>query len=437
VPGAGPATAAPGRDQPAALREPVGRPFLPAAVPPPASHRPVQSPGRTSGPQGRRPVPDPGPDTGAYDPFELDDDGEDGPETVVGRPRPPRRTAFPSLLEGPATDLDLGGGRRTDGPAPRVDAAGRRRDDAATRFDVPGLRPGAGTTDYGVSGRPGRSDGPATDFDVTAFDVPVRAGPRVPAEPAAGPPPAPVRPVFGTGPRRAGSAPVPAAAPVPRVRPFARKVVDEPTELTDRSLDELDGFDDVHDADSFGGFGGGLDDRVDDRVDVDDRMDVAAPRLPAPPARGHRPGSTGSEDGEDDDPHGVDDLAGERFDDELDPDEREHDVEDLDDDREDDDEFDEFDEDEERTVRPAQAWAGVVAQWLTGAVAGAVLWVLFRYLWRGLPVVALAAAVLVTAGLVLLVRQLLHQADRRTTGFAVLVGLLLTASPAVLVLLGR
>ena len=65
------------------------------------------------------------------------------------------------------------------------------------------------------------------------------------------------------------------------------------------------------------------------------------------------------------------------------------------------------------------------------------LWVLFRYLWRGLPVVALAAAVLVTVGLVLLVRQLLHQADRRTTGFAVLVGLLLTASPAVLVLLGR
>ena len=73
---------------------------------------------------------------------------------------------------------------------------------------------------------------------------------------------------------------------------------------------------------------------------------------------------------------------------------------------------DELDEHEERTVRPAQAWAGVVAQWLAGAVAGAVLWVLFRYLWRGLPVVALAAALLVTAGLVLLVRQLLH--DRRT-----------------------
>ena len=53
---------------------------------------------------------------------------------------------------------------------------------------------------------------------------------------------------------------------MPRVRPFARKVVDEPTELTDRSLDELDGFDDVHDADGFGGFGrfgGDVDDRVD------------------------------------------------------------------------------------------------------------------------------------------------------------------------------
>ena len=55
----------------------------------------------------------------------------------------------------------------------------------------------------------------------------------------------------------------------------------------------------------------------------------------------------------------------------------------------------------------------------------------------GLPVVALAAALLVTAGLVLLVRQLLHDVDRRTTTFAVLVGLLLTASHAVLVLLGR
>jgi hypothetical protein len=84
-----------------------------------------------------------------------------------------------------------------------------------------------------------------------------------------------------------------------------------------------------------------------------------------------------------------------------------------------------------------QAWAGVLAQWIIGAVGGAALWVGFRYLWRSLPVVALAAAVLVTVGLVVLVRALLRSNDLRTTLFAVLVGLLLTVSPAILVLMGR
>ena len=82
-------------------------------------------------------------------------------------------------------------------------------------------------------------------------------------------------------------------------------------------------------------------------------------------------------------------------------------------------------------------WSAVVVQWIAGALGGAVLWVLFRFLWRNLPVVALASAVLVTVGLVVIVRALLHNNDRRTTIFAVLVGLLLTVSPAVLVLLGR
>jgi hypothetical protein len=84
-----------------------------------------------------------------------------------------------------------------------------------------------------------------------------------------------------------------------------------------------------------------------------------------------------------------------------------------------------------------QAWAAVVAQWIAGAIGGAALWVGFRFLWRDLQVVALAAAVLVTVGLVLVVRALMHNDDRRTTLFAVLVGLLLTVSPAILVLLGR
>ena len=86
---------------------------------------------------------------------------------------------------------------------------------------------------------------------------------------------------------------------------------------------------------------------------------------------------------------------------------------------------------------PGQAWAAVVAQWIVGAIGGAALWVGFRFLWRELPVVALAAAVLVTVGLVLVVRALLRNNDMRTTVFAVLVGLLLTVSPAILVLLGR
>lgn len=88
-------------------------------------------------------------------------------------------------------------------------------------------------------------------------------------------------------------------------------------------------------------------------------------------------------------------------------------------------------------MSPGQAWAAVIAQWIIGAIGGAALWVGFRFLWRELPVVALAAAVLVTVGLVLVVRALLRNSDIRTTVFAVLVGLLLTVSPAILVYLGR
>ncbi len=89
------------------------------------------------------------------------------------------------------------------------------------------------------------------------------------------------------------------------------------------------------------------------------------------------------------------------------------------------------------TGASGHAWAAVVAQWIAGAIGGAALWVGFRFLWRELPVVAIAAAVLVTVGLVLIVRALLRNKDTRTTIFAVLVGLLLTVSPAILVLIGR
>jgi hypothetical protein len=92
--------------------------------------------------------------------------------------------------------------------------------------------------------------------------------------------------------------------------------------------------------------------------------------------------------------------------------------------------------DEEDEGTP-QGWAVVIGQWIAGALVGAAAWVGFRYLWFNLPVVALAAAVIITVGLVIGVRALLRNDDLRTTAFAVGVGLLLTVSPAILVLLER
>ena len=85
---------------------------------------------------------------------------------------------------------------------------------------------------------------------------------------------------------------------------------------------------------------------------------------------------------------------------------------------------------------PSRAWAAMVAQWIAGAIGGATLWVVFRYLWQALPVVAIAAALLTTAGLVLLVRAIRRSEDWQTTALAVLVGLAVTVSPAVLWLFG-
>jgi hypothetical protein len=238
-----------------------------------------------------------------------------------------------------------------------------------------------------------------------------------------------------------------------------RRPVEEPTELTGR--DGLDGHTDVASpqrpsllAPSRGparpgfarGRSGDQDDRdlsdrlLDDRL-LDDRH--LEDRLRDPDLDDRDLDDDEADDRDHDDPDHDDPDHDDREADDLDDLDDRHDPDrELDRDFDRDlaavfDEADEHDDLDESTGRPAQAWAGVVAQWLAGAVAGAVLWVLFRYLWRGLPVVALAAALLVTAGLVLLVRQLLHDVDRRTTTFAVLVGLLLTASPAVLVLLGR
>ncbi|MFB9742444.1 hypothetical protein ACFFOU_15140 [Pseudonocardia sulfidoxydans] len=99
------------------------------------------------------------------------------------------------------------------------------------------------------------------------------------------------------------------------------------------------------------------------------------------------------------------------------------------------DDIDDIDEDDLDDVEAApHSWAAVIGQWIGGAVVGAGLWVGFAFLWLHLPVVALAGAVFVTVALVLGVRAMLRDDNLRTTIFAVLVGLLLTVSPAILVL---
>ena len=96
--------------------------------------------------------------------------------------------------------------------------------------------------------------------------------------------------------------------------------------------------------------------------------------------------------------------------------------------------YDEDDEhlDEER--QPIREWLTTIAQLVAGGVAGAVLWLAFRWLWRSQPLIALVAAVLVTLIAVLLVRRIWRSNDVRTVVMTVLIGLFVTMSPAVLLL---
>jgi hypothetical protein len=96
-------------------------------------------------------------------------------------------------------------------------------------------------------------------------------------------------------------------------------------------------------------------------------------------------------------------------------------------------------DDEKPAVEPSALWMWItlIVQGVLGAVGGAAAWVGFRYLWLNLPVVALAAAVAATVGLVLLVRAIRGSDDPQTTILAVLVGLVVTISPAVLLLAVR
>lgn len=98
------------------------------------------------------------------------------------------------------------------------------------------------------------------------------------------------------------------------------------------------------------------------------------------------------------------------------------------------DDLDEFDADE-RSV--GQQWLAMAGQLALGVVGGAVVWLIFNWLWAEVAVLALIAAVVVIVGLVWIVRKMRRTEDLQTMVLAVLVGLVVTVSPAALLLLSR
>ncbi|WP_052684302.1 hypothetical protein [Lentzea aerocolonigenes] len=115
----------------------------------------------------------------------------------------------------------------------------------------------------------------------------------------------------------------------------------------------------------------------------------------------------------------------------------------LSDDEEDEDEgpagLDDADEvseepEEEPDRSPGKEWLIMIGQLAVGVLGGAALWLAFNFLWRSAPAAALVVALAVTVGLVLLVRKIRRADDLQTTVLAVLVGLIVTVSPAAMLL---
>jgi hypothetical protein len=97
---------------------------------------------------------------------------------------------------------------------------------------------------------------------------------------------------------------------------------------------------------------------------------------------------------------------------------------------------DEIEELEEEDVErsPVKEWLVMIGQLAVGVLGGAALWLGFNFLWRAIPAAALVLALGVTVGLVLLVRKIRKADDLQTTLLAVLVGLIVTVSPAAMLL---
>ncbi|MEU4765002.1 hypothetical protein AB0H12_17260 [Actinosynnema sp. NPDC023794] len=94
------------------------------------------------------------------------------------------------------------------------------------------------------------------------------------------------------------------------------------------------------------------------------------------------------------------------------------------------------DVDEERPAdrSAGKEWLLMIGQLAAGVIGGAALWLGFNFLWRTAAPAALVVALAVTVGLVMMVRKIRRADDLQTTVLAVLVGLIVTVSPAAMLL---
>nr|WP_198151381.1 hypothetical protein [Kibdelosporangium sp. MJ126-NF4]CEL14982.1 hypothetical protein [Kibdelosporangium sp. MJ126-NF4] len=104
-----------------------------------------------------------------------------------------------------------------------------------------------------------------------------------------------------------------------------------------------------------------------------------------------------------------------------------------------DDDFDDLDEAEaeDKPGSPVKEWLSMAGQLAIGVVGGAALWLGFNWLWGKIPAAALVVALVVIVGLVWVVRKIRRADDLQTTILTVLVGLVVTVSPAAMLLLAK
>jgi hypothetical protein len=102
-----------------------------------------------------------------------------------------------------------------------------------------------------------------------------------------------------------------------------------------------------------------------------------------------------------------------------------------------DDEPDRAEVADEPEPSPGRQWLAMAGQLAGGVLGGALVWLAFNWLWVKLPAAALIAALVVVVGLVWIVRKIRRADDLQTTVLALLVGLVVTVSPAALLLVSR